>query len=1411
MKNFLKSDIVWESRKEIFVSPHPRKTTPLVHSCKKDHEAPALSLINQDLLYLKKGNYGPEKIVLSLHKFPVIIFNNDVIEERTSRWVNKCVKKFNPYARYVVEHWKNPHAKIFYIRKQKELGKSKEEIYSNSKIVQVIKTYWELGHEHKFITKIVARRANDCIVPDYANIGLLWSLSVFIRGTVIWERVHDFQLGIESYQQKVNLTAPTMTFLGIKDHEMFSIIYEPVHGIIYKNSKKEKWVMRHSEIHKFCDPTLNRVLEGLKSYNNDVKYGYVQKDHTKEEAEYLKLFEEEIEERLKHPRKVHLLEDKQIPSVGIFDEVFSNCKAFGGNTRDSGSFGEETDKTTNLHQHLLRISSQKLETSSQITRDAVITHLKTASQDLKIMPPRMMTRSAGWLAAASRGGGTGGQTGRGGDRTGGRSGDQGNSRNDDQGGQVGGQGREVNDGVDRVPNFSTIIAHHLQNLLPTIVAQVGDQGRGHGSGRNQNGDAINDNIRDDVRNVIENNDRRGCTNKEFLACKPKEYNGKGGVVVYTRWVEKMESVQDMNGCGDNQKVNYTAGSFVNKALTWWNSQIHTLGQEKLETELWNHDMVGADHVAYNDRFHKLARLVPHLVTPENRRIEMYVYGLAPQIRGMVAAMEPSTIQKAVQIAGTLTDEALRNGGNHQNQVVAVNEGQGRRNNGNQARGRAFMLGAEEARQDPNIMTGTFTLNNHYATTLFDSGADYGFVSTTFIPLLCIEPNDLGFSYEIEIASGQLVEIDKVIKGRNPLRDCKSKNSSTGLKFVKKKDGSFRMCIDYRELNKLTIKNRYPLPRIYDLLDQIQGAQYFSKIDLRSGYHQLRVHKDDIPKTAFRTQVQFLRHRINGDGIHVDPSKIKAVKNWKAPRTLSKVRSFLGLAGYYHRFIENFSKIAKPLTVLTQKSKTFDWGEEQENAFQTLKGKLCDAVVLALLDGLEDFVVFCDASGLGLGGVLMQKGKVIAYACRLLKIHEKNYTTHDLELGAVVFALKIWRHYLYGTKSVIYTDHKSLQHIFSQKELNMRQRHWIELFSDYDYEIRYHPGKANVVNDALNRKERVKPNRVLAMNMTLQSSIKDRILAAQKEACDESTGLQKGDVRTLIMDEADKLKYSLHSGADKMYYDLRDRYWWPGMKKDIAVYVSMCLTCLKVKVEHQRWSSLLQQPEIPEWKWEGISMDFVTKLPRTSSGHDTIWVIVDRLTKSAHFLSMRQDYKMDRLAEFYLNEIVARHGVPILIISDRDNRFSSRFWQSMQEALGTRLDMKIGEGQLIGPELVQETTEKISQIKDRLKALRDRLKSYTNKRRKPLEFIVGDYVLLKVSPWKGVVHFGKKKKLAPRFVGPFKIIEKIVEILKREFKKLKRSRIAIVKVWWNSKRGPEFTWECEDQMKLKYPHLFSADK
>ncbi|KAJ9557023.1 hypothetical protein OSB04_011637 [Centaurea solstitialis] len=450
---------------------------------------------------------------------------------------------------------------------------------------------------------------------------------------------------------------------------------------------------------------------------------------------------------------------------------------------------------------------------------------------------------------------------------------------------------------------------------------------------------------------------------------------------------------------------------------------------------------------------------------------------------------------------------------------------------------------------------------------------------------------------------------------------------------------------------------------------------------------------------------------------------------------------------------------------------------------------------------------------------------------------------------------------YGTKCTIYTDHKSLQHILDQKMLNMRLRRWVELLSDYDCEIKYHPGKANVVADALSRKERVKPTRSRAMGMVVQTSLKSQIVEAQKEALkadnleketlhklekefeEKSDGVRyfkdriwvpKVDqLRALIMDEAHQSKYSIHPGSDKMYKGLKEHYWWPGMKRDIATYVSKCLTCAKVKAEHQKPSRLLQQPEIPEWKWEQISMDFVTKLPKTKKVHDTIWVIVDRLTKSAHFLPIKETYSIDKLAQLYVDEIVMRHGVPISIISDRDSRFISRFWQSLQATLGTRVDLstayhpqtdgqtertiqtledmlracvlefggswddhlplvefshnnsyhasiqcapyealygrkcrsplnwlKVGEDRLFRPDVVQETTDKIKMVQEKLKVARDRQKSYADNRRKPLEFQVGDKVLLKVSPWKGLIRFGKKGKLSPRFVGPFEVVERI---------------------------------------------------
>nr|GEV13410.1 putative reverse transcriptase domain-containing protein [Tanacetum cinerariifolium] len=387
------------------------------------------------------------------------------------------------------------------------------------------------------------------------------------------------------------------------------------------------------------------------------------------------------------------------------------------------------------------------------------------------------------------------------------------------------------------------------------------------------------------------------------------------------------------------------------------------------------------------------------------------------------------------------------------------------------------------------------------------------------------------------------------------------------------------------------------------------------------------------------------------------------------------------------------------------------GDKQDESFYIIKEKLCNALVLALPDGPNDFVVYCDASKQGFECVLMQRGKVIAYASRQLKTHENNYTTHDLELGAVAFALKIWRHYLYGTKSVIYTDYKSLQYIFDQKELNMCQRWWIELLSDYECEIKYHSGKANVVADALSRKERLKPRRVRAMSITIHYGLKTKILEAQGEASKDLKALAEwlrgleihferrnnggtyffnriwipsvGGVRKLIMDEAHTSRYSIHPGADKMYYDLRYLYWWPGMKRDIAEYVSRCLT------------------------WD-------THLP---------------------------------LVEFSYNN--SYHT------SIKCAPFEALYGQKCRSPV---IWTEVGESQLIGPEIVQEMTEKIIQIKEKLKTVRSHQKSYTDKRRKPLEFKLRDRVLLKVSPWKGVVRFGNKGKLAPRYVGPFEIVE-----------------------------------------------------
>ncbi|GKD68569.1 putative reverse transcriptase domain-containing protein [Tanacetum coccineum] len=539
------------------------------------------------------------------------------------------------------------------------------------------------------------------------------------------------------------------------------------------------------------------------------------------------------------------------------------------------------------------------------------------------------------------------------------------------------------------------------------------------------------------------------------------------------------------------------------------------------------------------------------------------------------------------------------------------------------------------------------------------------------------------------------------------------------------------------LNKLTVKNCYPLPRIDDLFDQLQGVCYFYKIDLRSGYHQLRVHEYDILKTAFRTRYGHFKFTVMPFGLTNAPTVFIDLMNQVCKPYLDKfvivfiddiliysktkeehdvhlklvlellrkeklyakfskckfwlhevhfLRHVVNQSGFMwtQRFIVNFSKIAKPLTLLTQKNQKYEWGKKKEEAFQTLKNNLCDVPILSLPDGIEDFVVYCDESNQGLGCVLMQRGK---------------------------------------------------------------------LFSDYECEIRYHPGKANVVADALSRKERVKPTRVRAMAMTIQSRVKEMILAAQR------------------------------------------------MKRDIAIYVIKCLTCAKVKTAHQRHSGLLQQPEIPKWKWDKITMDLITKLP-----------------------------SKEKLARLYIDVIVARHGVPVSIILDRDGRFTSHFWQMVQKALGTRLELSTA----YHPSTDGQSERIILTLEDMLRAcvidfggswdvhLPLAKFSYSNSYYSSIQCALFEALYGRkseeLSSMYDTFHVSNLKKCLAdanlhvsldeiKVDKTLRFVKEPIEIIEREMKKLKRRKIALVKVRWNLKRGPEFTWEHEDQMRVKYPQLF----
>ncbi|XP_019228487.1 PREDICTED: uncharacterized protein LOC109209634, partial [Nicotiana attenuata] len=706
------------------------------------------------------------------------------------------------------------------------------------------------------------------------------------------------------------------------------------------------------------------------------------------------------------------------------------------------------------------------------------------------------------------------------------------------------------------------------------------------------------------------------------------------------------------------------------------------------------------------------------------------------------------------------------------------------------------------------------------------------------------------------------------------------------------DRDIDFCIDL-----VTIKNKYPLPRIDDLFDQLQGARVFSKIDLRSGYHQLKIRDSDVPKTAFRTRYGHYEFLVMSFGLTNAPATFMDLMN-------RVFRPYID--SFVIVFIDDiliYSRSQSPLTRLTHKGAPFIWSDDCEESFQKLKVALTTAPVLVLPSGTGMYTVYCDASRIGLGCVLMQEGRVIAYASRQLKIHDKNYPVHDLELA-------------------VYTNHRSLKHLFRQRDLNLRQRRWLELLKDYDITILNHPGKANVVADALSRKAESMGSlafipveeRPLALDIQslanrlvrLDISESSRVLAcvvAQSSLLGEIKARQFDDPHLAFLRET-----VLQGGA-----------------KEVSIGED------GVKYEHQRLGGLLQQMPIPEWKWERITMDFVVGLPQTLRKVDSVWVIVDRLTKSTHFIPVATTYTAERYAQIYIREIVRLHGVPVSIISDRGPQFTSHFWRAVQSELGTRVELSTafhpqtdgqsertvqiledmlracvidfggqwdqflplvefaynnsyqssiemapyealygrrcrsrigwfepGEAKLLGTYLVQDALDKVKLIQGRLRIAQSKKMSYADQKARDVSFMVGEKVLLKVLPMKGIMRFEKKGKLSPRFIGPFEVLRRVgevayelalppslagvhpvfhvsmlrkyhadlshvldfstiqldeslgyeeepVAIIDRQDRQLRSKKISAVRVQWRGQPVEEATWESEEDMRSRYPH------
>ncbi|KAM2418624.1 hypothetical protein ACFX1W_025288 [Malus domestica] len=596
-------------------------------------------------------------------------------------------------------------------------------------------------------------------------------------------------------------------------------------------------------------------------------------------------------------------------------------------------------------------------------------------------------------------------------------------------------------------------------------------------------------------------------------------------------------------------------------------------------------------------------------------------------------------------------------------------------------------------------------------------------------------------------------------------------------FQRKKEGSLKLCIDYRALNKITIKNKYPLPLIADLFDQLGEARYFTKLDLRSGYYQVRIAPGDESKTAmvtrygafeykvmpfgltnapatfctlmnkvfhpyldkfvvvyiddivvysktleehvkhlrivFKTlrehelyvkkekcsfatkEVEFLGHKIKEGKLMMEKGKIKAIQEWEPPTKVPTLRSFLGLTNYYRRFIKGYSAIAAPLTDLLKKNKTWEWTDRCQEAFERLKKALMEEPVLRLPDLSKPFELHTDASDFAIGGVLMQEGHPIAYESRKLNNAEKRYTTHEKEMTAIVHCLRVWRHYLLGTPFVIKTDNVATSYFQTQQKLTPKQARWQEFLAEFDYKLEYKQGKENVVADALSRRVEL-----MATVLKPQSHLLDRvreglshdvqaknIVEFVKDGKTRRFWLEDGllytkgkriyvpkwgSLRKEILKECHDSMWAGHPGTHRTLALVSDAYYWPQMRDDVDSYVKTCLVCQQDKVEQKQPGGLLEPLPTPSRPWECLTMDFITHLPK-SDGCGSIFVVVDRFTKYATFIPAPVECTAEVAARLFLKHVVKYWGVPRSIVSDRDARFTGRFWKELFKLLGSKLD------------------------------------------------------------------------------------------------------------------------------------------